>query len=270
MIATDPGQAVDLVGQAISTSNKTGHIAKKLLLTTNPESAFRGNAGTTKIAAWSEAIPLDEIRAIGRHHHATINDVLLAALGGSLRRYALANDFEPVDLPTMVPVNLRDTDKPLPAELGNGFALVLYTLAVEPDTAKGRLKLTKQRMDLIKDSPEAVLTFGINKVIGSMEPRFARTFVDFFGSKATGVTTNVPGPKHTRYFAGARLDGILGWAPGAGDQSLFTTIFSYDGHVRVGFKTDGTLVPDPHAIVEGFHAELEDLKESFRQAPAAK
>jgi WS/DGAT/MGAT family acyltransferase len=259
VIATDPSIAVDLAGQVISTSGKTTLIARKLLLTTNPESPFRGDAGTSKIATWSEAIPLTEIRAIGRHHHATVNDVLLAALGGSLRRYAIDHGFDPVDLPTMVPVNLRDTDKPLPAELGNGFALVLFALAVEPETPKARLKLTKQRMDLIKDSPEAVLTFGINKVIGSMDPRLGRTFVDFFGSKATGVTTNVPGPKHTRYFAGARLDGILGWAPGAGDQSLFTTIFSYDGHVRVGFKTDSTLVPDPQAIVAGFHAELADL-----------
>lgn len=259
VMATDPSQAVDLVGQVLSTSGKTTSIARKLLFTTNPESPFRGQAGTGKIATWSEAIPLTEIRAIGRHHHATINDVLLAALGGSLRRYAVDQGFDPVDLPTMVPVNLRDTDKPLPAELGNGFALVLFTLAVEPETARERLKLTKQRMDQIKDSPEAVLTFGINKAIGSMDPRIARTFVDFFGGKATGVTTNVPGPKHTRYFAGARLEGILGWAPGAGDQSLFTTIFSYDGHVRVGFKTDSTLVPDPDAIVEGFHAELAEL-----------
>jgi WS/DGAT/MGAT family acyltransferase len=264
VLAADPSQVVDLFGQVVSTSEKTGLIAKKLLLTTNPASAFRGEAGTKKVAVWSDAIPLTEIREIGKRHHATVNDVLLAALGGSLRSYALERGLEPTDLPTMVPVNLRDTDKPLPAELGNGFALVMYTLAVEPETPQARLKLTKQRMDLIKDSPEAVLTFGINKVIGSMDPRLARTFVDFFGRKATGVTTNVPGPRTTRYFAGARLEGILGWAPGAGDQSLFTTIFSYDGHVRVGFKTDYALVPDPQRIVNGFHAELDELKKAFR------
>jgi WS/DGAT/MGAT family acyltransferase len=264
VLAADPSQVVDLFGQVLSTSEKSGLIAKKLLLTTNPESAFRGKAGSKKVAVWSEAIPLTEIREIGKHHHATVNDVLLAALGGSLRRYALSHGFEPTDFPTMVPVNLRDTDKPLPAELGNGFALVMYTLAIEPATPAERLKLTKHRMDLIKDSPEAVMTFGINKVIGSMDPRLARTFVDFFGRKATGVTTNVPGPRTTRYFAGAKLEGILGWAPGAGDQSLFTTIFSYDGHVRVGFKTDHALVPDPQEIVRGFHAELEELHKSFR------
>ena len=263
-LATDPARAVDLVSTAVTTSSKTGKIAKKLLLTTNPDSAFKGAAGIDKVAVWSDAIALDDLRAIGRHHRATVNDVLLAALGGSLRRYALARGFEPEDLPTMVPVNLRPTDQPLPAELGNGFALVMLTLAVAPDTSLARLALTKQRMDSIKDSPEAVLTFGVNRMIGSLEPRLARTFVDFFGSKSTGVTTNVPGPRKTRYFAGAKIDGILGWAPGAGDQSLFTTIFSYNGHVRVGFKTDRSLVPDPNQIVKGFHAELADLAQSHR------
>ena len=41
--------------------------------------------------------------------------------------------------------------------------------------------------------------------------------MDFFANKASGVTTNVPGPRETRYLAGTRLTGLLGWAPESGD-----------------------------------------------------
>ena len=36
-------------------------------------------------------------------------------------------------------------------------------------------------------------------------------------------------------------------------------IFSYDNTVRVGFKTDATVVPDAEMLVEAFDAELDEL-----------
>ena len=67
----------------------------------------------------------------------------------------------PVDVPTMVPVNLRPDDQPLPAELGNRFALVLLSLPSGLQTPFERLAETSRRMTAIKESPEAWLTFGM-------------------------------------------------------------------------------------------------------------
>ena len=49
-------------------------------------------------------------------------------------------------------------------------------------------------MTAIKESPEAWLTFGMIRGIGRTGPTIERYLVDFFANKATGVTTNVPGP----------------------------------------------------------------------------
>ena len=77
---------------------------------------------------WTEPLPLADLKAAGRGTGATLNDVLVSALAGALHRYQAERGETPVDLVTMVPVNVRPPDEPLGAELGNRFALVFLTL----------------------------------------------------------------------------------------------------------------------------------------------
>jgi hypothetical protein len=120
-------------------------------------------------------------------------------------------------------------------------------------------------MTAIKESPEAWLTFGIIRGIGRTGPTLERYLVDFFANKATGVTTNVPGPSSPCYLAGQRIVAMMGWAPESGRQTLGTCIFSYDGRLHVGFKVDTDTIADPEQLVRAFDAELEAL---CRLAPA--
>ena len=99
-------------------------------------------------------------------------------------------------------------------------------------------------------------------------PRLSRALVDFFADKASGVTTNVPGPREPRYLAGTRITSLLGWVPGSGDQTLGTCIFTYAGTVRVGFKTDTSVIPDPERILDAFHDEMDELAPGLAVAGA--
>jgi hypothetical protein len=122
-----------------------------------------------------------------------------------------------------------------------------------------RLSEAKHRMDSIKRSPEAMLTFGLINAIGRTSPGVARLVVDFFAAKAIGVTTNVAGPLAARYLAGSRIAGVLAWVPGSGRQTVGVCIFSYEGAVRVGFKVDAGVVPDPEKLVQAFDDEMDLL-----------
>ena len=104
-----------------------------------------------------------------------------------------------------------------------------------------------------------MLTFGLIRGIGRTGREIERYLVDFFADKASGVTTNVPGPRSTRYIAGARIDSMLGWAPQSGDQTLGTCIFTYDGHVHMGFKVDADTVTHPEELLTAFVAEIDAL-----------
>jgi WS/DGAT/MGAT family acyltransferase len=213
----------------------------------------------TKRAIWAPALALEDIAAVGHRTGTTVNDVLMAALAGALTTYLDSEHGNAVDIPTMVPVNLRPLDEPLPRELGNRFALVLFCLPSGLATPFARLAETKRRMDAIKHSPEAVLTMGLIRGIGRTGTDLERVVVDFFANKATGVTTNVPGPRTPRYLAGTRISWMLGWAPESGNQTLGTSIFSYDGSVHVGFKVDTGVIAHPERLVSAFVEEIDAL-----------
>ena len=248
------------VGHAARLARQTTGVATKLLLSRNPESPVSGTATTSKTAIWAPPIPLADVVGVAHRTGTTVNDVLMAALAGALTAYLEAGGSEPVDIPTMVPVNLRPVDEPLPRELGNRFALVLFTLPSALASPFARLAETKRRMDDIKHSPEALLTFGMIEGIGRTGRDVERVVVDFFANKATGVTTNVPGPRTPRYVAGNRITGMLGWAPESGEQALGTAIFTYAGSVFVGFKVDTGVIPNPEVLLAAFVEELDVLR----------
>jgi diacylglycerol O-acyltransferase / wax synthase len=233
---------------------------KLLFMEPDPPSLFKGPLGVEKRAAWSQPIALEDIKAVGRMARGTVNDVLINAVAGALRRYLLTRGAEAdgLNLRAVVPVNLRPLDQPI-TELGNKFGVVFLALPVGIADPFDRLLELKRRMEAIKHSPEAVVAFGILNLIGASPPPLADVAVDMFGSKATAVMTNVPGPRQPIYLAGARIDKTMFWVPQSGHLGLGVSIFSYAGAVLVGVATDAGLVPDPQAIVAAFEAELEAL-----------
>jgi len=250
-----PGPALE----GLTLLRQTGTVADKLLLRSNPSTPFSAPPGIGKRAVWSTAVPVPVLRRVARLAGGTVNDVLVGAVSGSITSYLDHVGAEPADLTTMVPVNLRPLGEPLPPELGNRFALVLLPLPTGSGSPLTRLAESKRRMDAIKRSPEAAITFGLINAIGRTHPTLERRLVEFFAGKAIGVTTNVIGPGRDRFVAGRLLEGILAWVPGSGRQTLGACIVSYGGQVRVGFKADATVVPDPEHLVAAFDQEVDDL-----------
>ena len=250
--------------EALTLAQQTSHVADKLLLGSNPDNPLSGDPGLEKRAVWSSPRPLAEVKRVGRLAGATVNDVLVGAVSAALTSYLVDHGGDARDLTTMVPINLRPAGVPLPRELGNRFALVMLPLPTGIRAPLARLSETKRRMDAIKVSPEAFITFGLINAIGMTHPRIEEVLVNFFSGKAIGVTTNVIGPMHDRFVAGSRIAGVLGWVPGSGRQTVGVCIFTYNQTVRVGFKVDATVVPDPESLVEAFDQELDDLERMAR------
>jgi WS/DGAT/MGAT family acyltransferase len=234
-------------------------LSRLLLMSPDPQTLLKGDLGVSKRAAWSAAIALDDIKAIGHAAGSTVNDVLLAAVTGALRRYLLGRGVlvDGLDIRAAVPVNLRAPNEP--PTLGNRFGLIFVSLPVGTDDPLDRLDDLKQRMQALKDSPEALVTFGALHAIGLLTSQLQDAAMALFGSKATAIVTNVPGPRETIYLAGAPVRELMFWVPQTGRLGLGVSIHSYAGQVRLGVATDIGLIPDPEAIVGAFQAEFELL-----------
>jgi len=147
-------------------------------------------------------------------------------------------------------------------------SIIYLTMPEDIGEPLDRLNEVRRRMEELKNTPEAVVAFGILKGIG-MSPADAQTrMVDMFGSKATVVMTNVPGPQMPLYIAGKELAGVMAWVPQSGRVALGLSIISYNGKVFIGVNTDVGLVPDPDAIIEAFYTEFDALVELARQVEA--
>jgi len=235
-------------------------LGKLLLIGPDRQTVLRGKCGVAKRTVWTEGIDLNEIKAIGGLMGGTVNDILLSAVTGALRRY-LEGRGEPVDgldIRIVVPVNLRPPDA---AELfGNRFGLVFLSLPIGVRDPLRRLIVLKRRMDAIKASPEAVVAFGIVAAIGMTPTQIEDLIVAIFGMKGSAVITNVPGPRQPLYLAGSQIKNLMFWVPMPGNLSLGLSIISYAGKVVVGVASDSGLIPDPEKILDAFNAEFEQMR----------
>jgi WS/DGAT/MGAT family acyltransferase len=266
----DPDRAMAALRQGATAVGVTARLAA---MSPDPDTLFRGRLCTRKVCAWSEVLPLDEVKAFSKTIGATINDVLLAGVTGALRSYMLRRFAEPegLDIRAVIPVNLRPDEEV--GRLGNRFGLVFLALPVGVADRGERLSVLKQRMDAIKDSAEAVVTYAILDAIGMTTPAVESKAVRYFGSKATAVMTNVPGPRQTLYLAGSPVRSLMFWVPQSARLGLGVSIISYAGQVRLGVATDSGLVPDPDSIIASFQEELRAMMaapEEFRIPPAPR
>ena len=258
---SDPSNLIKLAKAGPQlTADIASVIAKLTVMPSDPETAFKGKLGVRKNVVWTEPMPLDKIKTIGRSiRTATLNDVLITTVTGAMRRYLKARNYpvNELDLRVTVPVNIRKAGTEF--ELGNKFSLVFLGLPVYIEDPVLRLKEVKRRMDHLKKAPDAVVSFGVLSAVGLLPPNIARKAAHFFGDKASAVMTNVPGPRQPLYFAGKKISNMMFWVPRSGNVGLGISIFSYNGKVAMGIAADDGLMPDPEVLLEGFEAETDYL-----------
>ena len=247
-------------------------LGRLVALAPDPQTPFKGRLGRRKRAAWSNPVPLDDFKLIGKAFGATVNDVLVATATGALRRYLdkKGENTSGLSIRASVPVNLRPLDQA--HKLGNSFGLVFLTLPVGVVDPVRRLRSIKKEMDELKRSPEALVAYGVLNLMGLAPVEVEKLGLRFFGSKATAVLTNVPGPREPLYLAGRKLDKVMFWVPQSGRLGLGISILSYAGGVMLGVATDEGLVGDPEKIVEAFGQEFQALRAvaTHKARPARK
>lgn len=256
-ILQEPSRAAQYAVEATEIVRELTH---SLTLSNDPKTRLKGRLGVRKVAAWAEPIPLDEVKALSRAFSCTVNDVLISAVTGAIRSYMLAaGDAADTlqDVRATVPVNLRPLEHA--RELGNHFGLVFLSLPLAAANPLERLYTVIERMNELKSSRQAAVTFGFLSALGMGPSAVQKPVLDLLSEKASAVLTNVPGPQHPLYLAGAKMEEMMFWVPQNGNIGLGISILSYNGKVSFGVMTDRRLVPDPQAIITRFQPEFEKL-----------
>jgi WS/DGAT/MGAT family acyltransferase len=252
-----PSRLVDAAGAGKNVSMALG---KLLLIGPDRKTSLRGKCDISKRAIWSQALSLESAKSVGGMMGGTVNDVLLCALTGALRRY-LESQGERIDglnIRSIIPVSLGTTDN---LDLsGNRFGLVFLSLPIGIGDHLQRLTVIRRRMQAIKRSPEAVVALGILGAVGMSPAQVEKTIVNIFGMKGSAVITNVPGPRQPLFMAGSKISDLVFWIPTPGNLGLGISFISYAGKITLGITSDQGLIPDPETILDYFYQEFAQMQ----------
>lgn len=221
-------------------------LVRILLSRGEPATPLKGVLGPQKRVACSGSLDLDDLKRLAHDRELTLNDFLMLALTEAVREYLEGRgcSVHGLEVRAVVPVDLRAAGE---EELGNRFGLVFVPLPVGHSDAVVRVKRT---LDEVKSSPEAPAVYALIQLAGWLPTMLERLLVWIFGTKATMVVTNLPGPRNPCFLAGSRLERVAYWVPTSGRLALGISFLSYDGQLQVGVVSDAGLIPDPHRLVE--------------------
>ncbi len=254
----------DLAGEAASeyarmAAQLSRDAAALALMEMDSPTSLKGRPGGSKVVAWTEPLPLADVKIVGKALGCSVNDVLLSCASGAIRGYLLerGDDLAGAELRAMVPVNLRSPGKA--KSLGNKFGLVPLLLPIGIEHPIERVLEVHRRMDELKNGYTAVLAMALLGMAGLAPRAVQKQVLDLLARKATAVMTNVPGPQQQLYLAGAPLKQIMFWVPQSGDIGVGVSILSYAGAVQFSLITDKKVCKSPQAIIDRFRPEFENL-----------
>jgi diacylglycerol O-acyltransferase / wax synthase len=190
-----------------------------------------------------------------------LNDVLLAAAAGGVRRFQHDRGEAPIPLKTMVPVSVRD-DGAADA-LGNRISFIFVDLPCdEPDTARRLRRIhaeTRQRKgagepqgadDLLQSVSYAPTPVrgAVSRIVAS-----PRTF--------NLTVSNIPGLTQTMYMRGCRLAEVYPVVPIADRHALSIGMTTLQGGAFFGLYADPLVLPDVDELARDIDAEIDELIE---------
>ena len=238
-----------------------------------PRTSLNGAISSQRRAAFAEA-SLDDVALVRRAFGGTINDVVLAAVSGAMRRLLAERGEMPDDpLVAMVPISVRSDEER--GTQGNRLSAMLVSLASTTADPVARLRLVAEGTRLAKEQAhvlsEDLIRGWAQLAFPALSSRLARLssnlrLFDHIPPLFNVVVSNIPGPEFPLWWAGTRLVAMYPLGPILEGVGLNVTVLSYMGTLHVGVVGCRELVPEVghfgHLLTEAL-AEL--VKAAVRQ-----
>jgi diacylglycerol O-acyltransferase / wax synthase len=198
---------------------------------------------------------------------ATINDVVLAVVGGALRSY-LSRKGELPDRPliAMCPISVRTESEKSAG--GNMVSAMFVSLSTDVDDPVERLKVITETTHRSKAFSEALPARSLLELSDHMPGALMG-----FAAQATSrlglanrqapifntTVTNMPGPQQPLYFAGAQLLQSYAFGMIIEGMALIHPVVSYCGDITICFASCREIMPDPRVYADDIERSFDAL-----------
>ena len=247
---------------------------------TAPRTSFNGAITAHRKVAYSIA-SLSDVKAIKNAFGTTVNDVVLAVVGGGLRRYLeRTNQLPDKSLIATVPISVRPPEDEEDTSVGANKVSAMFTsLATDIEDPVDRLRAIHEVTKGAKEEHNAVGADMLQSLTEFAAPRLFGLAMRFYsGTKLANrgpvihnlVISNVPGPPFPLYFAGAKLVSLFPMGPVMEGAGLNITVISYMDDIDIGLIVARESVPDVWDMAADIEESLAELKKAADAAAGAK
>jgi diacylglycerol O-acyltransferase len=203
--------------------------------------------------------PLDDLRGIKQEHGGTVNDVVLAAAAGGLRKFMIDNGEEPAPLKAMVPVSVRDPGAA--GDLGNRISFVFVRLPCDESDPLIRLGRVREAMGHRKAGGEPEGADVLLDVLSYAPRTVQQVLARAVASARTFniVVSNIPGPPMPLYMCGCRLQEAYPVVPLAENHGVSIGMTTVAGEACFGIYADADALPGADALAEAVAESVDEL-----------
>jgi WS/DGAT/MGAT family acyltransferase len=231
-----------------------------------PANPFGGRITPERTFA-AVSLPMSRIKDVRAATGVKVNDVLLALVGGALRRYLDRRATRPeASLVANVAMSTRSGDDG--ADAGNKIGVLFARLGTHLDDPAERLrcvaadtvaaKAINQRLGQGGDIDMAAL--GPPVVISALARLYAGIGLqDYLKVLGNVGVSNVPGPPVKLFVCGTGLRGIFVMGPLMLNSLINFTAVSYRGQLDVGIVSSPSIVAQPSELAADLTSALDEL-----------
>lgn len=235
-------------------------------ITTAPASPFNRHVPASRVVRFCD-LDLEAVKEVKRASGATVNDVVLAVVGGALRRHLVRlGELPDRPLVAFMPVSLRDGD--VDAAAANLTSVAYVALATDEPDPRLRLERIADAARAAKDEHTSVgppalvdLTQLTGTPLGAVTGKLVTTtrLNERFRFWGNVVVSNIRGVSTPLYAAGSRVERIFPMGPITDGTALNITLLSHEDRFGVGVTAAGDALADPDLLVADLVESLDDL-----------
>lgn len=229
-----------------------------------PKTMLNSRIGQARRFA-TQQFDLNQMKAIAKAADCSLNDIVLAISATALRRFLIdVNGLPSKPLTAGLPVNIRPKGN---QDTGNAISFIMASLATDIADPKMRLEAIKNSTHSAKEHLQKLPKEALMQYTAMIMAPFMMQLVSGMGGRMKSVfnltISNIPGPKETLYYHGAKLEASYPISLIPHGQALNITCLSYADTLNFGFTGCRDSLPSMQNIAVYTGEALQELADIY-------